>query len=198
MNEEYKLYSCYLDAEPKELLSFVEKQLIKSKDFVKEIRRYLFEIEKTRSLTDEEKAFCEQAIELHHKGVDAALMVQAMMEKSVDRSQGVFGVDDKLQAIFGIDEAKAIRKELPNATITEVYDNSVDIMIHTEYGNYVFGVFCYYADGDTKRPLAGVVDYDADGLYCEFSNDTFSKEERNHLQALLDSHAFEEGHFSYK
>lgn len=82
MSEEYKPYECYLDAEPKELLPFVEEQLRVSKDFAKEIRRYLFEIEKTRPLTDEEKAFYEQTIEIHHKGVDAGLMVQAMIERT--------------------------------------------------------------------------------------------------------------------
>lgn len=101
----------------------------------------------------------------------------------------------KLEKIFGQKEASAIRFGIQNAKIVEVYDNAVDMEISTQYGRYIFGVYCYYKDGDISRPIAGAIDYDADEQYYDFSDDTFTQTERESLQKILDSHEFEEGHF---
>ena len=102
---------------------------------------------------------------------------------------------DKLEEIFGVKESVAIRREIPNAEITEIYDNAVDIEVSTEYGRYIFGVYCYYKEGDISRPIAGAVDYASDEQYYEFPDDTFTQTERASLQKILDSHEFEEGRF---
>ena len=102
---------------------------------------------------------------------------------------------DKLEEIFGLKEAAAIRQEIPNAKIIEIYDNAVDVEISTEYGRYIFGVYCYYEDGDISRPIAGTIDYDSDEQYYEFPDNTFTQTERASLQKILDSYEFEKGHF---
>lgn len=53
----------------------VEIALRKSKDFSKEIRQYLYEISKERSLTDKEKEFYELTHEIHIKTNDAILIL---------------------------------------------------------------------------------------------------------------------------
>lgn len=84
-----------------------------------------------------------------------------------------------------------------HAKITEVYTNAVDIELPTVYGTFTIGIYCYYEDpqGDIKHPKAGLIDFDYDEGYFEFSDDDFSLEEREKIQKILDNYDFEEGIF---
>lgn len=104
---------------------------------------------------------------------------------------------NKLEEIFGLKEAAAIRREIQNAKIIGIYTNAVDIEISTEYGRYIFGVYCYYEEGDNSHPIAGAIEYDSDEQCYEFPDDTFTQTERASLQEILDSHEFEIGLFNY-
>ena len=80
-SKKYTLYGCYMDVDAHKLLQMVEEQLRVSKDFAKQLRVYLYKVEKARPLTDEEKKFCEDAVNIHQKNVDAILMTQALLER---------------------------------------------------------------------------------------------------------------------
>lgn len=53
----------------------IEKALRESKDFSKEIRRYLYEISKERELTEQEKKLYELTHEIHIRTNDAILIL---------------------------------------------------------------------------------------------------------------------------
>ena len=53
----------------------IEEALRESKDFSKEIRKYLFEISKEREMTEQEKNFYELTHEIHIRTNDAILLL---------------------------------------------------------------------------------------------------------------------------
>jgi len=88
---------------------------------------------------------------------------------------------------------------LSKGYISEVYSNAVDITIPTSMGDYTIGVYCYYTDAENlKKPTIGAIDYDSDNTYVQFSDDIFSKEEREALQVIVDHYDFEEHRFGHE
>ena len=57
-------------------IKFIHDSLGEAKDFSKEVRKYLYEIEKQRPLTDIEKELLEKAHIIHVRTNDARLMIQ--------------------------------------------------------------------------------------------------------------------------
>ena len=55
----------------------IEQSLHKSKDFVKDIRKYLYEISQQRELSEQEKEFYELTHEIHIKTNDALLLLDS-------------------------------------------------------------------------------------------------------------------------
>ena len=53
----------------------IEKTLRESKDFAKEIRKYFFEINKKRELTEQESKLYEEAHKIHIKTNDSILII---------------------------------------------------------------------------------------------------------------------------
>lgn len=60
----------------KEKIKFIHDSLGEAKDFSKEVRVYLYEIEKQRSLTDKEKELWEKTHRIHVKTEDSRMMIQ--------------------------------------------------------------------------------------------------------------------------
>ena len=60
----------------KEKIKFINDSLGEAKDFSKQIRKYLYEIEKQRPLTDIEKKLWEKTHIIHVRTNDARLMIQ--------------------------------------------------------------------------------------------------------------------------
>ena len=60
----------------------IEKALKESKDFSKEIRKYLYEISKQRPLSDKEKEFYEMTHEIHVRTHDSLMILS---EESVNK-----------------------------------------------------------------------------------------------------------------
>lgn len=60
----------------KEKIKFIHDSLGEAKDFSKEVRAYLYEIEKQRSLTDEEKKLLDETHKIHVKTEDSRMMIQ--------------------------------------------------------------------------------------------------------------------------
>lgn len=100
-----------------------------------------------------------------------------------------------LNDIFPDETVKLIKECLQNAFISEIYDNAIDLTIPTPEGDFIFGVYCYYSDEDEEKVMAGYMDYDTDDEYYELSNDSFSIQERNTIQAIIDNYSFRKGQF---
>ena len=60
----------------KEKIKFIHDSLEEAKDFSKEIRKYLYEIEKQRPLTDMEKDLWNKTHRIHVKTEDSRMMIQ--------------------------------------------------------------------------------------------------------------------------
>lgn len=60
----------------KEKIKFIHNSLGEAKDFSKEVRLYLYEIEKQRSLTDTEKELWEKAHKVHVRTDDSRMLIQ--------------------------------------------------------------------------------------------------------------------------
>ena len=60
----------------KEKIKFIYDSLGEAKDFSKEVRAYLYEIEKQRPLTDEEKKLLDETHRIHIKTEDSRMMIQ--------------------------------------------------------------------------------------------------------------------------
>lgn len=60
----------------KEKIKFIHNSLGEAKDFSKEVRLYLYEIEKQRSLTDTEKELGEKAHKVHVRTDDSRMLIQ--------------------------------------------------------------------------------------------------------------------------
>lgn len=60
----------------KEKIKFIHDSLGEAKDFSKEVRAYLYEIEKQRSLTDAEKKLWDETHRIHIKTEDSRMMIQ--------------------------------------------------------------------------------------------------------------------------
>ena len=91
-----------------------------------------------------------------------------------------------------IDEqiAAAITKDFKNGYISDVYDTCVDITFPTDLGDYTLGAFCHYCGADLNRPILGKIDYEGDNEHVDFPEDTFTQEERDFIQGLLDAWGF--------
>ncbi len=108
----------------------------------------------------------------------------------------------ELAKVFGTTLTDSIKYAIyyDKTEITEVYDNAVDITIHTDRGDVTLGAYCYYKDEDVEKehPLIGTIDYDGDKGYVEFSEKAFLPFEKKHFQKLLDEYPFEKGQFLTK
>ena len=60
----------------KEKIKFIHDSLREAKDFSKQIRKYLYEIEKQRPLTDIEKDLWNKTHRIHVKTEDSRMMIQ--------------------------------------------------------------------------------------------------------------------------
>ena len=60
----------------KEKIKFIHDSLGEAKDFSKQIRKYLYEIEKQRPLTDIEKDLWNKTHRIHIKTEDSRMMIQ--------------------------------------------------------------------------------------------------------------------------
>ena len=60
----------------KEKIKFIHDSLGEAKDFSKEVREYLYKIEKQRSLTDTEKELWDKTHIIHVKTEDSRMMIQ--------------------------------------------------------------------------------------------------------------------------
>ena len=60
----------------KEKIKFIHDWLGEAKEFSKEVRAYLYEIMKLRSLTDTEKELWEKTHRIHIKTEDSRMMIQ--------------------------------------------------------------------------------------------------------------------------
>ena len=60
----------------KEKIKFIHDSLGEAKEFSKEVRAYLYEIEKQRSLTDTEKELWDKTRRIHVKTEDSRMMIQ--------------------------------------------------------------------------------------------------------------------------
>ena len=60
----------------KEKIKFIHDSLGEAKDFSKQIREYLYEIEKHRPLTDIEKDLWNKTHRIHVKTEDSRMMIQ--------------------------------------------------------------------------------------------------------------------------
>ena len=60
----------------KEKIRFIHDSLGEAKDFSKQIRKYLYEIEKQRPLTNIEKDLWNKAHRIHVKTEDSRMMIQ--------------------------------------------------------------------------------------------------------------------------
>lgn len=60
----------------KEKIKFIHDSLGEAKNFSKEVRAYLYKIEKQRSLTDEEKKLWDETHKIHVKTEDSRMMIQ--------------------------------------------------------------------------------------------------------------------------
>ena len=60
----------------KEKIKFIHNSLGEAKDFSKEVRQYLYEIEKQRPLTETEKELWEKAHKVHVRTDDSRMLIQ--------------------------------------------------------------------------------------------------------------------------
>lgn len=65
----------------KDKIRFIHDSLGEAKEFSKEVRQYLYEIEKQRPLTDMEKALWDKTHRIHVRTEDSRMMIQEQYEE---------------------------------------------------------------------------------------------------------------------
>lgn len=60
----------------KQKIKFIQNSLCEAKDFSKEVRQYLYEIEKQRPLTDIEKKLWDKTHRIHVRTGDSLMLIQ--------------------------------------------------------------------------------------------------------------------------
>lgn len=63
-----------------EKIKFIHDSLGEAKDFAKEVREYLFEVEKQRPLTNTEKELWEKTHRIHIRTNDSIMFIQEQQE----------------------------------------------------------------------------------------------------------------------
>lgn len=69
----------------KEKIKFIHDSLGEAKDFAKEVREYLFEVEKQRPLTNTEKELWEKTHRIHIRTNDSIMFIQEQQEDIAKR-----------------------------------------------------------------------------------------------------------------
>lgn len=81
MKKRFKWRAKWLQGIQWRKIRFIHDSLGEAKEFSKEVRQYLYEIEKQRPLTDMEKALWDKTHRIHVRTEDSRMMIQEQYEE---------------------------------------------------------------------------------------------------------------------